>query len=296
MTALTAHWQGRYVDQGELAALWCENDLVPPVPDGTVLTSIDARLLKPAQLARKAAMQLNKESSGPEIKNTLMKHHKVLLGRDRYWAVTRDFWVAAVGRPGEERLRELQLDCFPTISTAKTVQETWSQMERLGKSKMYDFVGVGSQKVFQDVKKLVETLKGKRAPEFVDTSGEYMAKVKERMGYFVRASPDSAGRAPSLGGRVAMRYLLAVVRKKAKSQEGVTLQDLEPMRMHPWLLAEQEPQEVEALLATAVGGGAVAAALAARERAPEKGAGLKKRKAEVNKEAAKRQRVAGYFA
>lgn len=191
-------------------------------------------------------------------------------------------------------MRQRVLDTLPSALKETTVQQCLLHVEGLEKTKLYEFVGVGCQKVVGEVVNIIKGLHGKRAPEWPVTNTEFMASVRERVGTFCRSQEAGAdGVAPTvLVGKAAMKNMFKDAKAKKDESQRLTFDELAPFRLYSWLLDPVELETADEWLADTAGG---VSSSAVTTTARSRGAAAKKEKLAKEKEKATKKKVSALF-
>ena len=291
---ISACIKGRAVESGQLPSLWCEDGLVAS-GRATPLHGVEPSFLREAALARASCKELlpdHESGSSLAIKSLLLNKQRLLLGIDRAWRVEEYFFLSFVGPEGEERLRELTLECLPTASTPVPSEEALARLERLQVSKLFEFVSVGAQVAFSNVKAMVSNIRQRRSPTWEATATEYVETVKARLAYFcTHEEPGASGGASrSTFGREALARHFEAAEEKHSAGEEMTLAEVGIFHTFKWLLTAAQDRSVAAWTENIV---LAAHAVPPKTRRPQ--AAKSAVALVVKKETQKKAAVASYF-
>ena len=236
MVKIHANLRSFALRDGTLPVLWCEKELIEPLPLGTKLPKVDVALVAGSKRARAACKEMLEHGNGQDIKLHLAKHHTLLKGFDKYWQIERDFWLSVVGQPGETRLKSAVLNELPTVDADVNASDALRAIEGIEKSKLYEFVGIGCQIQVSEVTKVVRTIACNRAPSWPNSNNEFLAAARSRINACCRVSVPFASGAPDVKiGMEAMKALLTKA-EETKANRALALSDIRPFRAFPWLL------------------------------------------------------------
>ena len=158
---------GLAVDLKLAPTLWCEDQLVTQ-PRPVVTIKIEEALLAPTKMAREAAMEAipSGQASADAIDTVLSGQHSVLMSIDKKWCVEKSFFKSVIGESAVARVIAEVGRCLPTEPVPKTISETIDGLERLGNTKLLQFVGLGLQGAFRSALDFVQCIKSSQIPKF----------------------------------------------------------------------------------------------------------------------------------
>lgn len=281
---------GIAVDMRVMKPLFCEDYLVKQdrvVPE----KAIDEAVVAASIAARDAAVEAmsNKSQSAEVILETLEANRAVFCQLDRFWRVEEAFFKSVSGNNAETRLREEILCCLPSLEDSMTTDESIRKMDRLGVSKLLEFVGIGLQSVFRSVRQIVAAIDAGAAPSYDrENSSDFMKDIMERVACFcVFDMPASAEQTPTvIRGRPAALKLHEKMKGARLANNGkLTLKQMEPLVPFQWLLTDVAIAEMKVWADEAVQADMVASATAAVAKGRGKGGkgGRKKTSADARK-------------
>eukprot|EP00969_Alexandrium_andersonii_P371081 15478716-Alexandrium_andersonii.AAC.1 len=165
--------------------------------------------------------------------------------------------MSVIGSAGEARMLELIKGCLPSDTKDVALADACSQLLQLQGSKLHQFVGIASQKLLHEVLKVVQSLQAGRTPAWPSITSDFMAEMKLLVGFFCKWPAANNTEAPNASatvvkkGRAAMVEIYKATKTKAASSK-LSFQDLEPLRLYPWLLEGAETSDADGWLASMI--------------------------------------------
>jgi hypothetical protein len=233
-------------DKGIIPALGCESQLVAsgrPAP----AIAIAASLLAPTTRARETAntmLESVEDESGPSVLALLQTKFQILYGLDKKWCVEFAFMEANVGEKGEKRLRELTLEALPAVGAMLSLDDSYTKLENISKTKLLTFCGAGLGHVFHSIKDLVATIRSGRKPTFsTGVATPFFNSIRDRLGLFLTfETPANAAAAANVvyGREACQQHFLRIKALVDAVDPDMCMQKLTPLQIYEWLLTAGE--------------------------------------------------------
>lgn len=274
------------VDNGELQALVCEDDLVGRRPKGAK-GQVEKGVYMEWSAARDSCSNMLASKTcgeGDAIVSQLTKKESSLRAIDPTFLVEIRFFQSMAGEAGEQFLRDKVLALMPTAKTAISEAKVISSLKQLMASELYKFAGAGARGVVTTVSALVNDLLDGRAPSFASNPGEFLVDIRTRMAFFCRVQVPKK---EEIVGAGAARFLC----EQCLKSDAVDLATLEKPITFSWLLPDDLASRLEELRQQAVASASASIASLATPTGAKRGAPKasaeptsKKSKGSANKE------------
>lgn len=271
---------GAAVKQNLLSALFCESELVD-VTEPARAPPIDPELIAPAVASRAEAKTFVKdpEKAGKvDIKTALVNNDRALCRMHEGWKVYMNFWLSQCGSAGEERMVSEVVGLLATPTEDRKLKARKDGIQRLIKSKLYQFIGTTLQTEMATVSGWITSMHAGRCPALPKTvvKDSFYETVVNQLPNFCR-EPKPEG-----GGEVVGRDALQPLYAATESVGGdVASAKLKPFATYNWLLTQGEQKKVQDWTSAAIkketgkdvvtskgGGGGGAAAAASSKGVP----------------------------
>lgn len=272
--------RGLAVDEGVLAPLWCENDLVKqPRPPATV--TVDPAVLSECMHFRESAHGLLSvvEATGPNIEDLIKRKGSFFQGIDRSCRVELSFWSSSLGEKARERVHAAIQECLPQPGRPKSLAVSLGELDELQDSKIMVFAGAALQSTFKVVQGFVKALKLGTSPA-LEKAGDspFMTVVKERLGlFFLR--PAVGAPASSTAAAVVKTPQVAAAEEWAKlkdtwdgNREAVEYAAVARLQAYQFLLEKAVQDDLRKIGAAIVAMKSEAGPASTNPKKPKKGA------------------------
>ena len=269
---------------------------------------IQEAVLKPFRVARAAARELLLGVEAGSVAASLIEQRKqIYTAMDTTFVVEVATAKALAGIAGQRLLERLALGVMPSEWQERSLQQCALELTTLAGKSLFRMTSRSAQASVTGLREVIDTLMSGSAPSWpIADASQLMLDVKQRSLWFASwAAPDLAedGK-PSLRGRQAVHACAAWVKKRFDDGqlEALTLQGVELLHVHAWLLgaetAEALKQWAKQLVARVGTLGACGSAGApckrTRQRAKATTESNKRTKEEANEE--ETQKAMAFFA
>lgn len=135
---------------------------------------------------------------------------------------------------------------FPSATDAKEPPDTLGELQAMKNSGVFHFMGSEVLNPVLLVEQWVQSLVNGRAPDFNESSGEFIDLIRNRMQFFCRHEGKT--------GRAALEVIMAGIETVVAKPEKPTLASLTSPQRYIWLLNDDERKKLDEWTALAWGG------------------------------------------
>ena len=144
--------------------LFCEGELIPSGRPRPTIT-IDEACVADSRRARLAATSLIKQKqadNGADMVQTLREYSATLSPLGSHWRIEFSFFDSHVGEKGENRFMAMVEAALPSLQRPRATEQSLAELDRLGKSTIASFCGLGAIAIYTSVRDWVTMIHEQR--------------------------------------------------------------------------------------------------------------------------------------
>ena len=203
---------------------------------------VHGSLLLECGLVRGAAeryFEPNTPISAALAKEVLDKHCAFLLSMDKRWKIEKCFFTHACGEGGAQKMRDAIVAALPNEKRVLPTATSLQELTKLGKSALFDWVGIALQAAFQSVLGNVQAIAGERAPNFDKVNDPFLLQCKGLMALWCDIEIPKLGVKPKRGADTA-KAAFTHFSSQVSSGKKLSFKDTQTLVVFGWLLSEED--------------------------------------------------------
>lgn len=218
---------------------------------GSALPS-DIPLMREYQNARvtaNEALQSAQAKTGSQYNEVLQNKASVLKQLDRSFMVELAALKLMVESRGPTRLQDQVLDCMPSETSARVAGDVVDMVTHLREGNLYKFVAPSARASIDGAREFLLALES-GGVQVKDVPAEgFMREILNRSKYFARFMREDSASAGQmmLFGAEALEETMARLAEKSKTEDGITVDDLEVPTMLAFLLPAKTQELLQQL-------------------------------------------------